>query len=93
MISDKAKKILLLLMQNDQSSLTIRQISSMLNMSARSVSNYLKEVYEFCKKADIGIVNKPGTGISVFCGAESESIRQQISEQNTVKYSSEERIK
>ena len=93
MISDKAKKILLLLMQNDQSSLTIKQISSMLNMSTRSVSNYLKEVYEFCAKAEIIIVNKPGTGISVFCGAESDNIIRQVNEQNTINYSADERVK
>lgn len=50
MLSEKAAKILLLLIRHENRTMTAGKIAGALGISERSVNTYLKEVYDFCRK-------------------------------------------
>lgn len=92
MLSEKAAKILTLLLSNDKAPLTIRQIAAMTELSERSISTYLKEVYTYCRAQDIPFINKPGLGILLNAGNQKTKLLQELSFSEKSYYTSEYRV-
>ncbi|WP_333649342.1 BglG family transcription antiterminator [Lacrimispora sp.] len=63
MLSDKANRILKILVLNNNEPITVKMLGICLDMSERSVSTYLKEVSDFCEKHHITYVSKRGSGV------------------------------
>lgn len=63
MLSDKAIRILKILVLNNNEPITVKMLGVCLDMSERSVSMYLKEVSDFCEKHHIVYVSKRGCGV------------------------------
>ncbi|MFT4107015.1 MAG: PTS sugar transporter subunit IIA [Lacrimispora sp.] len=63
MLSDKAIRILKILVINNKEPITVKMLGVCLNMSERSVSMYLKEVGDFCRRHHIVYVSKRGCGV------------------------------
>lgn len=92
MLSEKAAKIMAILVNNDKCPITVRQISAMLEISERSVSTYLKEVYEYCRKKGIEVTNKPGLGILVSVGTQKQAVLSELAVSEKPYYTSEYRV-
>lgn len=60
MLSEKAARILLLLIRHGNRTMTAGKIAGALGISERSVNTYLKEVYDFCREENIRVSNKTG---------------------------------
>ena len=73
MLSEKAAKVLMLLIRNEGRPMTAGSMAAVLSMSERSISNYLKEVSAFCGERGITVANKAGVGTALDCrGREAE---------------------
>ena len=55
MLSEKAAKILLLLIRHENRTMTAGKIAGALGISERSVNTYLKEVYDFCRESRFAV--------------------------------------
>jgi len=62
-MSDKALRIIKVLIMNKNTPITVKMLAVMLDMSERSVNTYLKEVSEYCSKNQIPFVSKRGLGV------------------------------
>lgn len=81
MLSEKAAKILLLLIRHENRTMTAGKIAGALGISERSVNTYLKEVYDFCREENIRVSNKTGVGIAVCCPGREEELARLLSGQ------------
>ncbi|MDR2025549.1 MAG: BglG family transcription antiterminator [Hungatella sp.] len=63
MLTDKALRIIKVLVLNKETPITVKMLSVMLDMSERTVNTYLKEVGSFCENHGITYVGKRGVGI------------------------------
>ena len=81
MLSEKAAKILLLLIRHENRTMTAGKIAGALGISERSVNTYLKEVYDFCREENIRVSNKTGVGIAVCCPGREEELARFLSGQ------------
>lgn len=63
MLSDKALRIIKVLVLNKDTPVTVKMLSVMLDMSERTVNTYLKEVGSFCENHRITYVGKRGVGV------------------------------
>ena len=93
MLSDKAARILALLIQHKDKTMTAGRIAAVLGISERSVNTYLKEVCEFCREQDIQVSNKTGVGITVSCRGREEELKDLLSGRMNPADSSESRIR
>ena len=65
MLSKTASKIMRVLIHQDDEFITYERIAGMLEISERSVHNYMKEAAEFCEENGYRLVRRRGKG-SVF---------------------------
>lgn len=70
MLSDKALRIMKILVLNRNTPITVKMLSVMLDMSERTVNTYLKEVGSFCDKQGISYVGRRGVGVYLELGPE-----------------------
>ncbi len=63
MLSDKALRIMKVLVLNRNTPITVKMLSVMLDMSERTVNTYLKEVGSFCDRQGINYVGRRGVGV------------------------------
>lgn len=80
MLSDKAIRILKILAINNKEPITVKMLGVCLNMSERSVSMYLKEVSDFCRRNHIAYVSKRGCGVYLELSDEDASSLRDLSE-------------
>ena len=93
MLSEKAARILLLLIRHGNRTMTAGKIAGALGISERSVNTYLKEVYDFCREENIRVSNKTGVGIAVSCPGREEELERLLSGQIGRADSSDSRVR
>lgn len=62
MLSKTASKIMRVLIHQDDEFITYERIAGMLEISERSVHNYMKEAAEFCEENGYRLVRRRGKG-------------------------------
>lgn len=63
MLSKTASKIMRVLIHQDDEFITYERIAGMLEISERSVHNYMKEAAEFCEENGYRLVRRRGKGV------------------------------
>ncbi len=79
MLSEKAAKVLMLLIRNEGRPMTAGRMAAALSMSERSISSYLKEVYAFCDEKGITVANKAGVGTFLNCRGREQEVLDELS--------------
>ncbi len=79
MLSEKAARVLMLLIRNGGRPMTAGRMAASLSMSERSVSSYLKEVSAFCEARGIRLANKAGVGTALDCRGREQEILDELS--------------
>lgn len=68
MLSKTAQKIMKVLIHQDDDFITYERIAGMLEISERSVHNYMKETAEFCEENGYQLVRRRGRGVCLQAG-------------------------
>ena len=68
MLSKTASKIMRVLIHQDDEFITYERIAGMLEISERSVHNYMKEAAEFCEEYGYRLVRRRGKGVCLQAG-------------------------
>lgn len=68
MLSKTAQKIMKVLIHQDDDFITYERIAGMLEISERSVHNYMKEAAEFCEENGYQLVRRRGRGVCLQAG-------------------------
>lgn len=92
MLSKHAEDIMRILIHQDDTFVTNKKIANMLEISERSVNNYMKEVSEYCEKHNYHLIRKRGKGICLEMGLEAEELKKKFSREEISYESREARI-
>ncbi|MDD7114395.1 MAG: PTS sugar transporter subunit IIA [Lachnospiraceae bacterium] len=82
MLSQGAKDILKVLVEENGIYVTTKKIAQLIHISERSVNTYLKEVGEFCDNNGYCLIRKRGRGICLQAGSDLEEIKAIICEKD-----------
>lgn len=91
MLSEKAQRIIHVLLLNQDGFITVKMLSVMLDLSERTVNTYLKEVADFCEKEGITYVSRRGIGIRLELNRKTEQQLAGSIGQKTPHYDEQER--
>ena len=91
-MSDKALRIIKVLIMNKNTPITVKMLAVMLDMSERSVNTYLKEVSEYCSKNQIPFVSKRGLGVYLAAADCENRLLADLLSQGIPHYSGVERM-
>lgn len=89
MLSENAEKIIRLLIQEDNEYITISKISKILQISERSIYNYMDEVVAYCEEKNYIFHKKRGKGIAIEAVAEEREKNLQDSNEYQIEESKE----
>lgn len=92
MLSKHAEDIMRILIHQDDSFVTNKKIATMLEISERSVNNYMKEVSEYCEKHKYTLIRRRGKGICLEMGLKVEELKKEFSQEKVSYESREARI-
>ncbi|WP_312432628.1 BglG family transcription antiterminator [Lacrimispora sp.] len=91
MLSDKALRIMKVLVMNRNTPITVKMLSVMLDMSERTANTYLKEVGSFCDKQEINYVGRRGVGVYLELEPEDMNGLPELFVQQTPYYDEQDR--
>lgn len=92
MLSKRAEEIMRILVHQNEMFITNKKIAEMLEISERSVNNYMKEVTDYCKDHGYYLMKKRGKGICLKMGEQADRLRKTFSEKTLSFESREARI-
>lgn len=92
MLSEKAVQIITVLVQNDGYPIKAQKLSSLLDMSDRSFSTYIKEVKYFLQDNQIPFYNKQGKGIWIEANSRQKELIAGHTAKHKLQYSSGYRV-
>jgi len=91
MLSDKALRIMKVLILNRNTPVTVKMLSVMLDMSERTINTYLKEVDSFCDREGINYIGRRGVGVYLELEPEDMDRLQELLGQEAPYYDEQDR--
>lgn len=80
MLSNIASEMLRILIHHEDEFITVKKMADMMEISERSVSTYMNEVSEFCKREQYTLIRKRGKGIMLNPGLRRKELEELISQ-------------
>jgi transcriptional antiterminator len=92
MLSKHAEDIMRILIHQNNSFVTNKKIAKMLEISERSINNYMQEVSDYCEQKGYTLIRKRGRGICLEMGIYEEELKKNFAQKRASFENREARI-
>lgn len=76
MLSKTASEIMKVLIHQDDEFITYEKIAGLLEISQRSVHNYMKEIAAFCEEKGYQLIRQRGKGVCLHAGLHKRELQE-----------------